>query len=424
MTSAPNKWYSSVTRYQWLVLVVASLGWIFDAFEGQIFNLTRKSMLSEILGMPGDSPDVKAWGDIVLGVFLVGGTLGGWLFGMLADRWGRNPTMILTILFYSVFSGLTYFASSLWEVCALRFLVAMGVGGEWAVAAALVAEVFPKEARARASGIFHATSVLATWLAGVTGMWVGANWRMAYLIGVIPAVLTLWVRASIKEPERLQTAQKTMAGRVGSFRELFGNPKWRLRALCGMTLAAVGLGTFWGVTVAGQDLMSHLLTKLGMSKDIIDSESKFAYGIVQATGGGLGMLAFGPICERIGRRRTFFLMQGLSLLVVPAVCYLPQTQWQMLLALPLMGFCTLSIHAGFAVYFPELFPDHLRATGSSFCFNTGRLLAAPILFTSGKIKAAYPDDLPFAITMLSGLFVIGLIVLLFLPETKGEELPE
>jgi MFS family permease len=424
MTSTPNPWYSSVTRYQWLVLVVASLGWVFDAFEGQIFNLTRKSMLSEILGMPGDSPDVKAWGDIVLGVFLVGGTLGGWLFGMLADRWGRNPTMILTILFYSVFSGLTYFASSLWEVCALRFLVAMGVGGEWAVAAALVAEVFPKEARARASGIFHATSVLATWLAGVTGMWVGANWRMAYLIGVIPAVLTLWVRASIKEPERLQTAQKTMAGRVGSFRELFGNPKWRLRALCGMTLAAVGLGTFWGVTVAGQDLMSHLLTKLGMAKDMIDSESRFAYGIVQATGGGLGMLAFGPICERIGRRRTFFLMQGLSLLVVPAVCYLPQTQWQMLLALPLMGFCTLSIHAGFAVYFPELFPDHLRATGSSFCFNTGRLLAAPILFTSGKIKAAYPDDLPFAITMLSGLFVIGLIVLLFLPETRGEELPE
>lgn len=127
--SSARPWYSKVTRYQWLVLLVASLGWVFDAFEGQIFNLTRKSMLSEILGKPGDSAEVKAWGDIVLGFFLVGGTVGGALFGRLADRWGRSPTMIVTILFYSVFSGLTYFADNLEQVCALRFLVAMGVGG-------------------------------------------------------------------------------------------------------------------------------------------------------------------------------------------------------------------------------------------------------------------------------------------------------
>ena len=112
MNDPHAKWYRNVTRYQWLVLIVASLGWVFDAFEGQIFNLTRRSMLAEILAQPGSSPGVKAWGDIVLGIFLVGGTLGGWLFGMLADRRGRNPTMILTILFYSVFSGLTYFAAA------------------------------------------------------------------------------------------------------------------------------------------------------------------------------------------------------------------------------------------------------------------------------------------------------------------------
>ncbi len=416
------KWHSTVTRYQWLVLIVASLGWVFDAFEGQIFNITRKAMLSEILGSSATDAAVKEWGDIVLGFFLVGGTLGGWLFGMLADRWGRSPTMIVTILFYSIFSGLTYFATELWHVCALRFLVAMGVGGEWAVAASLVAEVFPKEARARASGIFHSTSVLATWMAGFTGMWVGAEWRWAYLIGVAPALLTLWVRMSIKEPERLERAQQTMGGRVGSFRELFGDPVWRTRALCGMILAAVGLGTFWGVTVAGQDLMSHLLGGLGWDKAAADKEAKFAYGIVQATGGGLGMLAFGPVCERIGRKRTFLLMQSLSLIVVPAVCFLPQTHWQMLVALPVMGFVTLSIHAGFAVYFPELFPDHLRATGASFCFNTGRLLAAPILFGSGKLKAVF--DLPVAITMLSALFLLGIAVLALLPETQGRDLPE
>lgn len=420
--SSARPWYSTVTRYQWLVLLVASLGWVFDAFEGQIFNLTRKSMLAEILGKPVDSSEVKAWGDIVLVFFLVGGTVGGAVFGRLADRWGRSPTMIVTIVFYSVFSGLTYFAENLGQICALRFLVAMGVGGEWAVAAALVAEVFPPAARARASGIFHASSVLATWMAGLTGLWFGAEWRLAYVVGVAPALLTLWVRASIREPARLKNAQRAMGNRVGSFRELFGHSLWRRRALAGMTLAAVGLGTFWGITVAGQDLMSDLLTRLGMAKDQVEREARFAYGIVQATGGGLGMLAFGPICERIGRRRTFALMQGLSLVVVPAVCFLPQTQSQMLIALPVMGFVTMSMHAGFAVYFPELFPDHLRATGSSFCFNTGRLLAAPILFFSGQIKAMV--ELPIAVTLISGLFFIGLAVLWLLPETQGQELPE
>src|SRR5262249_52959550 len=131
-------WYAGVTRAQWLVLAVASAGWVFDAFEGQLFNLTRGDMLPELLGTAKDSPEVRRWGDRLLAVFLVGGTVGGVLFGSLADRIGRKPTMALTILFYSLFSGLTYFADELCQVVALRFLVALGVGGEWAVAAAPV----------------------------------------------------------------------------------------------------------------------------------------------------------------------------------------------------------------------------------------------------------------------------------------------
>src|SRR6185295_10605911 len=122
-----------------------------------------------------------------------GGTVGGVLFGTLADRFGRKPTMAVTILCYSIFSGLTYFATSLWHVAALRFLVALGVGGEWAVAASLVAEVFPPRARARAGGIFHATSVAGTWLAALAGLAVGTHWRYAYLMSVVPALLLVWV---------------------------------------------------------------------------------------------------------------------------------------------------------------------------------------------------------------------------------------
>ena len=416
-------WYAGVTRYQWLVLVIASAGWVFDAFEGQLFNITRVHLLADLLGVRGDSPEIKRWGDILLAVFLVGGTAGGIVFGMLADRFGRQPIMAATILFYSVFSGLTYFATDVWHVAVLRFLVALGVGGEWAVAAALVAEVFPARARAHASGIFHATSVLGIWLAALAALAVGSQWRHAYLIGILPALLVLWVRTSIREPDRWQQAA-SHGSQLGSLWALFSDPRWAWPAMFGILLAAVGLGTFWGVVVAGQDLTQELLVRTGVSPEIASQKAKFAFGIVQAAGGGLGLLAFGPLAHRLGRRGAFAVMLVLALAIVPITCYVPRTYGQMLAILPLFGFFTVGIHAGYAIYFPELFPNHLRATGAGVCFNGGRLLAAPILYLSGQIKALPHMDLRLAVTLLSLLFVVGLGLLLFLPETKGRPLPE
>lgn len=115
MSSADSQnsspWYAGVTRYQWLILLIASAGWVFDVYEGQIFNITRTQMLADILKVPPHDPRILEWGDKFLGIFLAGGTLGGILFGSLADKWGRQLTMILTILIYSVFSGLTFFAT-------------------------------------------------------------------------------------------------------------------------------------------------------------------------------------------------------------------------------------------------------------------------------------------------------------------------
>ena len=412
-------WYAEVTRYQWLVLIIASAGWVFDAFEGQLFNITRQDLLRDLLG--NDPAAQKLWGDYFLGIFLLGGTLGGVVFGSLADRYGRKPAMAATILFYSVFSGLTYFATELWHVAVLRFLVALGVGGEWAVAAALVAEVFPARARARAGGIFHATSVMGTWLAALSGMLVGTQWRYAYLIGVIPALLVFWVRSSIEEPRRWQEAG-TQQRRMGSFADLFGTPRWAGRAIFGLLLAAVGLGTFWGVVVAGQDLARELLVRTGVNPAAAAQRAKFAYGIVQTAGMGLGLLAMGPLSERLGRRGAFLLMHLAAFVIVPVTCYLPQTYGQLLAILPLYGFFAGGMHAGYAIYFPELFPDHLRATGAGMCFNGGRLVAAPLLLLSGSLKEQM--QLPHAVTLLAALYLVGVVVLLFLPETKGRPLPE
>jgi MFS family permease len=418
------KWYSAVTRYQWLVLIVASLGWIFDAFEGQIYNLTRADMLPELLQVNAGDPLVKLWGERFLGIFLIGGTFGGLLFSSLADKWGRNPVMALTILFYSVFSGITAFADQIWQVGALRFLVAMGVGGEWAVGAALVAEVFPREARERAGGIFHATSICGHWLAAAAGLWVGTQWRTAYLIGVVPAILVLWVRLSIKEPETWREAKQRKPERMGSFYVLFEDSQLRARAIFGALLAMVGLATFWGVVVAGQDIAADLLKRLG-DQDWAN-KSKIAFGFVQAAGAGAGMLAFGPLSARWGCKRTFVFMHVAALILTPLVCWIPslcRSYALLLVLLPVFAFFAQGIHAGYAAYFPALFPTHLRATGAGFCFNTGRLLAAPVLiWLSAWMKSAL--DLRLAISCLGLLFLFGLIFIAFLPETTNRDLPE
>jgi len=438
-----TRWYAEVTPYQWLVLGVASLGWLFDAFEGQLYNITRADMLPDLLQVAANDPAVEAWGERFLGIFLIGGTIGGWLFSSLADRWGRKPILSLTILFYSVFSGLTAFATEIWHVGVLRFLVAMGVGGEWAVGAALVAEVFPKSARERASGIFHATSVGGLWLAAAAGLWVGNNWRWAYLVGIVPALLVLWVRVSVREPESWQRAKQSQRVPMGSFKELLGNPRWRNRALFGSCLAMVGLATFWGVVVAGQDIASDLLRRLreqrmdALASDYEPAErttlrlaaekedaarAKIAFGFVQTAGAGLGMLAFGPLSVAMGRRKTFLLMHLAAFAMVPILCWLPyqfHSYALLLYLLPVFGFFAQGIHAGYAVYFPELFPTHLRATGAGFCFNTGRMLAAPgLIWLSAWMKSQF--DLRFAIFCLGCLFLLGIFFLFFLPETKDQ----
>jgi MFS family permease len=427
-SGVPAPWHAGVSAYQWLVLLIASAGWVFDAFEGQIFNLTKDQMLGDILKDGATPAAIKHYGDQFLAVFLLGGTAGGLLFGSLADRWGRRPAMAVTILMYSIFSGLTYFATNLWQIAALRFLVAMGVGGEWAVAASLVAEVFPRSARAHASGIFHATSILGIWIAALAGMAVGAHWRYAYLLGIVPALLTLWVRASIKEPESWRAAGQRAAAQngpqLGSFRDLLLNPRWRKRALLGMLLAAVGLGSFWAVAVAGQDLAREMLIRNGVPANIAVEKAKFAYGIVETCGALLGLLSFGPLCVRLGRKRTFILLHLGAFLIAPITCYLPQTYGQLLCVLPIFGFLMFANHAGYAVYFPELFPAHLRATGTGFCFNGGRILSAVMLLFSAWLKHIPGMDLRLAISLLALVFLPGIVVIAFLPETKGQPLPE
>lgn len=486
--SDENKpWYADVSRYQWLALTIASLGWVFDIFEGQIFVTSMNEAMPELV--PKDTPQqaIPFYTNLTLAAFLFGGAIGGAVFGMLSDRIGRTKTMVYTILVYSLFTSVSAFARTWWELAALRFVVAMGVGGEWAVASALVAEVFPTAARARSLGIFHASSVLGTCLAIAAGEWLVGNpnfgWRWGFAVGAAPALLTLWIRWTLREPESWQHARDAAAAgvgqRLGRFRELFIEGRWR-RTFVGVGLATVGLATFWGIHVYGKDVLrrdrqdAYLLQMVGgnpshvpmsawehwsgkRSESVIETDEEtretlrniedkhrrfllsnyvpqmknwenFGYLLV-TTGGGLGLLSFGPICEKIGRRPTFLLFQLGGVASTALVFGLPVgwTQWSDMLQIVLLGgfgFLTLGMHAGFAIYFPELYPTRLRGTGGGFCFNIARLLAAPMLVANGWIQHRFGVTMENACLWLSGLFFIGIAVLAFAPETKGRELPE
>lgn len=421
-------WYAQITGYQWLVLIVASAGWIFDTYENQIFNITSGPLLTDLLRHSANSPEVKYYRDLLLGIFLIGGAAGGVGFGVLADRFGRGMSMILSILVYALFSALTAFAHSMVQVAVLRFLVAVGTGGEWAVAASLVAEVFPQQARAYASGIFHATSVIGVGAASLAGLLAGSNWHLAYLVGILPAALVLIVRIYIREPDRwqkthaLEQTENSQTG--GGLAEVWRDPAYRRRAVLGLLLAAVGLAGYWGVFVAAQPLVERMVISHGGSAATAREKGQFAYGTILNIGVAVGLFTMGPLCAWLGRKRAFVLMQVGALIITPLTCFGPSTYTQLLLILPVFGFFLVGMHAGYAVYFPELFPTRQRATGAGLCFNGGRLVAAPMLWFSAWLKARPGMDLRMAVSLLGLIYVVGIVLVLLMPETKGVALQD
>jgi len=424
-------WYSGITTYQWLVLLIASLGWIFDVFEGQIFVACMNEAMPELLGPEATKGDVSFYNNMALAAFLVGGAIGGVAFGMLSDRIGRIRTMILTILVYSMFTFLQAFSQNAWQLIGLRLLVAAGVGGEWAVASALVAEVFPKHARAWSAAIFHSSSVLGIWVAVLVGKLIvpepDLGWRWAFAVGVLPALLTVWVYRSLHEPEQWTEARKAASdqGRVVArprLSDLFA-PELVRNTLVGLALATVGLATFWSVYIQGWNLVRELAEANQLAWQPKDAEMMGMFLV--SVGGGVGLLSCGPLCNWLGRRGTFllFCLGG----VVSAVLLfqvLPRGPlWLLWPSLPIFGYFTTGMHAGYAVYFPELFPTRLRGTGGGFCFNGARLTAAPILILSGYMRKTLDISLGDTATILGLLLLLGAIVLLFAPETKGRDLP-
>jgi MFS family permease len=444
-------WWRGLTGYQWLVFVVASLGWMFDCMDQQLFNLARAPALRELLAFPEGteaaviSAAVTEQGGYATSIFLVGWGVGGILFGVLGDRLGRARTMILTILVYSVFTGLSALSVGVWDFAAYRFLTGLGGGGQFAVGAALVAEVMPERSRAHALGWLMALGLAGNMLAACIGMALGelkaagviaSAWRPLFLIGLLPALLALVVVRHLREPERWSAAAAALGRKkLGSLRELFGDPRWRHHTIVGMLLAFAGVVGLWGIGFFSFDLVYHLFRKdfegQGLTGDALDGRLGLWLGVVsllQNFGGFCGIYAFSHLAVRTGRKAAFTVAFLAALLSTAYTFWYLKDFTDIFWMIPLMGFFQLALFGGYSIYFPELFPTRLRSTGVSFCYNVGRLVAAAgplsLGLLSSQVFVAYPEPIRYAGVAMCAVFLVGLLALPFAPETKGQPLPE
>jgi MFS family permease len=449
-------WWKDLTRYQWFVFVVASLGWLFDTMDQQLFNLARKPAVTELLAAGSTSPPssgaVAENAGFATMIFMIGWALGGIFFGILGDRIGRAKTMMLTVVCYSAFTGLSALSKGVLDFAVYRFLTGLGVGGQFAVGVALVAEVMSDRARPFALGLLQALSAVGNMMAAVASIalgkleeagTIGSAWRAMFLVGLAPAVLAIPIFLRLKEPERWKAVARDeeIAGsrkyKLGSLAELFGDPRWRKNTIVGMVLAFSGVVGLWGIGFFSFDLIRAVFVEhfraQGLSPQEVAGKLTFWSGItslVQNAGAFLGIYAFTRVTHHIGRKPAFAISFVLAAIATAATFWFLDSFWQIFVLIPIMGFCQLALFGGYAIYFPELFPTRLRSTGTSFCYNVGRLVAAAGPLTLGlltsKVFAGYPDPMPsrLAGVAMCSVFLLGLLALPFAPETKGQPLPE
>ncbi|HUF19282.1 MAG TPA: MFS transporter [Burkholderiales bacterium] len=430
-----------LTRYQWTVLLAAWLGWGFDVFDAFLFNYVAPNCVPTLLGIEIGTPEAKQatlyWTGVLTSLLLVGWAVGGVLFGMVADRFGRTRTLMLTMLLYALGTAACAAAPNIWVLAFFRLVASLGIGGEWAAGASMVAEAVPEHRRVEAGALLYTAAPLGLFLATfvnhqVAGVWFAASpessWRIVFLFGLVPAAVAFFVRLFVKEPERWRRSQQ--CARPPRMRDLFA-PDIVGITLRGTLMAVIALIAWWSCnafipTVAtGLAQLTAQELKLARPDTLLLVESWKA----QATGwfnlGGLaGTLITIPVAKHLGRRPMFaiyFAISAAAIYVAFGPDWPPDVRMRLFF---LIGLSVFGIFGSFTFYLPELFPTRLRSSGSGFCYNVGRVIAAAGPFIVGTIAARGVDHAMTAISYVALVPLAGLLLVPFITETRGRPLPD
>ena len=421
----------------WLVLLAAFLGWMFDGLEQGIFPLIARPALKQMIFHPSQAHHIQwlevisvwidqlgrdnigAWMGYITAAWLLGAAVGGLAFGWLGDRIGRVRSMALSVLVYSAFTGLGYFAQHPSHLLILRFLAALGMGGEWSLGVALVMECWPNDRRPLLAGLIGMSANVGFALMGTLGMIfvvTESSWRWVMLAGVSPAILTFLIRLFVPESEKWKHAVAT-SGPARPVHEVTSMPLLK-RTILGIALSSVALIGTWG---AIQLSIAPWIDKIAPGQP----RAKAVGIVLIALGAIVGCFFSAIIAGKLGRRITYFLICLLSFTATAVLfrCFHSYNAGMMVM-LFVVGALTASFFGWLPLYLPELFPTRVRATGQGIAYNTGRILAAAGAIWGGKLVDLYHEDYARSAATVTMVYVIGMVIIWFAPETKGKPLPE
>lgn len=400
----------------WVNLTVAWLGWLFDGMEMGIYSLIAMPALKEMLHTQ-DNAAIGPYLGMMFALFLLGAALGGAVFGVMGDVFGRVKTLAATVICYSVFTGLSAFCHDPWQFGACRFMGALGLGGEWGLGVALVMESWSNKSRPALAGILGAAANIGFLVCAVIALTVGGiSWRSLLLIGILPAVTVLFMLLGVREPEAWRKSKAR--GEKPDMRQLF-KPGLRYKTIMACMISSVVIVGTWGVfqwipswvnsLVDGDAARPRAMTQMFM-----------AFG--QITGAILG----GFVAEWLGRRWSYAIF-CLGSFIASVALYTGVHAYgpQLLIMAAIAGVFSTAFFGWLPLYLPELFPTRIRATGEGITYNFGRILAAIGVFVgTGNLVAYFHGSFAKAGTIMALVYVIGFVLIWAMPETKGQKLPE
>lgn len=405
--------HSRMTRYVWLVLLSAFFAWMFDSIALNVFTLILTPSMSELL-QTDDRGTIAAAGGLIVAIKLVAWGIGGTIFGVLTDRFGRARIMLVTIVIYALFTGLSALAQN-WEMLAVcQAITGLGIGGEWAAGAAMLAEVLPERLRPTMMIIMQLAFSVGFFFLALLNLAVGtAGWRWLLVWCAIPAILVIVLRLFVKEPERWVDTRRGHRHAMGSLRRLFA-PELRKSTIGGVcSAAAMMVGAFAATTFLPSWIAELSSSAVQAGHDI----SYFA--MLLNVGAIVGYLVLIWLTQtRLGRRGSFFIYCLGSLVTAIAMFTLSHSTSAILFVTPIVGFFMLGGFGVFAIYLPELFPTSVRATGQGFCFNFARIITGVGTLTTGLLVGAL-GSFPMAGLLVSLAFAFGLFTIWISPETRG-----
>jgi MFS family permease len=433
-------WYRSLDRQQWRVLVASNLGWLFDGFEIYALFLTVGFALHQLLEA-AQYAEIPRYAGYILATTVFGWATGGVIGGIIADYIGRKRTMMLAILAYSLTTALSAIAWNWESFAVLRFLVGVGIGSEWVTGASLVSELWPDHARGKGGGLLQSGAGIGSFLA--SGVWLligglGPNaWRWMYLVGVLPALLVLWIRRDMPESARWEAASERRRAAQVQLRsgaaleaeyaalsrftvvDMFLDKSVRGRLIPAFLMMLSVTFGFWGVATFVPTYVGTVAAKAGLSAPYYSAMA----GLLGTGVAIVGFISLGFLADAIGRKPTAMLWYAMCLILTPVVYMWAQSMGALLVAVTVFGFFTGGIWAWAPVWLPELFPTRIRGTAVAFCFNAPRWISCIGPLIAGTLIVGLGGYGPAA-TLVGMFFVVGVIAAPFLPETNGKPLPE